>query len=263
MARLTPKVLEFAAIYCADPHRNGADAYRRAFNSKGLPTTVATEAWKLLQRPEVAHIVARYDERIRENLILSAGDVARIWSENIVTDRNDVVQVRRVCCRSCHSTNGEPQFTPAEQSARRKDHEMKVRLALARMPANTPADVKLSVEAAMTFDEMGGVGYDQRKPINPECPECFGDGLERVFIPDTRTLSPAARAIYEGAKVTKDGIEVKMSSRADALAQLGRAYGLGGEKPPTPPGDGARDVTPRDPVEAAKYYARLMDQSDD
>ena len=263
MPRLTPRVLDFIAVYCADPHRNGADAYRRSTGSKAEPATCTNEAYKLLQRPDVRAIVARYDERLAENLILSASDVARIWTENITTDRNEVVQVRRICCRCCHSPNGEPMFTPAEQIARRKEHDMKVRLALARMPDSTPATMRSSVEAAMEFDEMGGVGYDQRKPINPDCPECFGEGQERVFIPDTRKLPPAARAIYEGAKVTKDGIEVKMASRADALGMLAKAYGMGADKPPPRPGDGARDITPTDPQEASKHYRRIMDESED
>lgn len=262
-SRLTPKVLEFAAIYCADPHRNAADAYRRSHQSKASAADCATLGWRLLQRVEIQSIVRRYDERVAENVILSAGDIARIWTENVVTDRNDIVQVRRVCCRCCWSPNGEPMFTPAEQAGRRKDHQLKLDIMLARLPDTAGAKQIAALTAAMTFDEMGGTGYDQRRAINPDCPECFGDGQERVFIPDTRNLSPAARAIYEGAKVTKDGIEVRMSSRADALAQLAKAYGLGGDKPPPGPGDGARNVTPTDPVEASKYYARLMDQTDD
>lgn len=265
MPRLTPKVLDFIAVYCADPHRNASAAYRQAISDKGSSNTIATEAWKLTQRPEVGRIVARYDERLQENLVLSAADVTRIWTENVVTDRNELVEVRRVCCRFCHSPNGDAQFTVGEQRQRVRDHELKVRLMVARMPASAQADPMTveSIKAAMYFEELGGDGLNRRLPINSECVECNGDGEERILIKDTRKLSPAARAIYEGAKVTKDGIEIKMASRADTLAALAKAYGIGGDRPPPRPGDDAQNVTPRDPVEAARYYARLMDQSDD
>lgn len=265
MPRLTPKVLDFVAVYCADPHRNAADAYRRSHASKASPADCSTIAGRLLKRVDVQSIVRRYDERLQENLVLSAADVTRIWTENIVTDRNDLVEVRRVCCRYCHSPNGDAQFTIGEQRGRLRDHELKVRLMLARMPAtaqNDPHTIE-SMKAAMRFEELGGDGLNRRLAINAECVECDGMGEERVIIKDTRTLSPAARAIYEGAKVTKDGIEIKMASRADTLAALAKAYGIGGDKPPPRPGDGAQNVTPKDPIEAGRYYARLMDQSDD
>lgn len=263
MARLAPRHLEFIAVYCADPHRNGSAAYRSTHNAKASPETAAQGAYRLLQRVDVQSIIRRYDERIAENLILSANDIARIWTENIVTDRNDLVEVRRVCCRCCHSPNGDPEFTVAEQRARRREHELKLRLMLARLPDTAGQRSIDAITAAMDFDSLGGEGYDQRRPINPECRECAGDGSERVIIKDTRKLSPAARAIYEGAKVTKDGIEIKIAPRADAIALLAKAYGLGSDKPPARGGDDARDVTPTDPQEASRYYARLMDHSDD
>jgi hypothetical protein len=265
MPRLTPKVLEFVAVYCADPHRNGAAAYRQTHSANAAPLVAANGAYRILSRGDVQAIVRRYDERLSENLVLSAADVTRIWTENVVTDRNDLVEVRRVCCRFCHSPNGDAQFTIGEQRGRLRDHELKVRLMLARMPATAQAAPLIieSMKAAMRFEELGGDGLNRRLPINTACVECDGLGEERVIIKDTRTLSPAARAIYEGAKVTKDGIEIKMASRADTLAALAKAYGIGGDKPPPRPGDGAQNVTPKDPIEAGRYYARLMDQSDD
>lgn len=265
MARLTPKVMDFVALYCADPHRNGAEAYRRSHKSQGVPATCAANAWKLLQRTEVRQIVDRYDERLRENLILSAQDVTRIWTENVVTDRNDLVEVRRVCCRYCHSPNGDPQFTPGEQRGRMREHDLKVRLYLARMPATAQGDPVMvdSIKAAMHFEELGGNGLNRRLPINLECVECDGLGEERVVIKDTRHLSSAARAVYEGAKVTKDGIEIKMATREGTLAALAKALGMGGDKPPLRPGDGATNVTPTDPIEASRFYARLVNGGED
>jgi hypothetical protein len=56
--------------------------------------------------------------------------------------------------------------------------------------------------------------------------ECFGKGLGRTYVNDTRKLSPAAAALYAGIKQTKDGIEVKMHSKLDAMERLCRHLGL-------------------------------------
>jgi hypothetical protein len=40
----------------------------------------------------------------------------------------------------------------------------------------------------------GGPGWDPRRAPHPDCPECFGEGVERVHVNDTRQLSRARRA---------------------------------------------------------------------
>jgi hypothetical protein len=43
---------------------------------------------------------------------------------------------------------------------------------------------------------------------------------------DTRRLSPAARALYAGVKVTKDGLEVLMHDKVGALTKVGQHLGM-------------------------------------
>ena len=64
-----------------------------------------------------------------------------------------------------------------------------------------------------------------RRP-NPSCPECAGEGTGTVFVHDTRTVSPAARSLYAGVKVTKGGLEVKMHNKVDALEKVFKHLGL-------------------------------------
>ncbi|MBT9493880.1 MAG: terminase small subunit [Paucibacter sp.] len=60
---------------------------------------------------------------------------------------------------------------------------------------------------------------------NPQCVECEGEGHGDVLIADTRKLSPAARALYAGVKITKDGLEVKMHSKLEAGKEIGKHMG--------------------------------------
>lgn len=73
---------------------------------------------------------------------------------------------------------------------------------------------------------------DRRDPV-PACLQCHGDGLADVIVKDTRKLSPQARALYAGVKMTKDGLEVKMHSKLDALEKVFRHLGMyDADKPP-------------------------------
>jgi phage terminase small subunit len=76
------------------------------------------------------------------------------------------------------------------------------------------------------FDEKGGVGFTPKKDPNPDCPECFGDGVGETFVHDTRKLTPAAARLYAGVKQTREGLDVKMLSQDDALVNVGRHLGL-------------------------------------
>lgn len=79
---------------------------------------------------------------------------------------------------------------------------------------------RLCCEACWTL-----AGSPTRDP-NPECSECRGEGRGDVLIADTRKLSPAARALYAGVKITKEGLEVKMHSKLDAAEKIGRHLGF-------------------------------------
>jgi hypothetical protein len=76
------------------------------------------------------------------------------------------------------------------------------------------------------FDEQGGIGYSPLNAPNPDCPRCGGDGMQRVVAKDTRYLSAAAASLYAGAKQTKDGFEIKMHSKLDAIEKLAKHLGL-------------------------------------
>lgn len=67
---------------------------------------------------------------------------------------------------------------------------------------------------------------ERARDPDPNCPECSGEGHGAPFVHDTRKLSPQAMALYAGIKLTKEGLEVKMHSKMDALEKVFKHLGL-------------------------------------
>lgn len=126
-------------------------------------------------------------------------------------DPRELVEYVRSCCRHCYGIGFKWQFRPSEMERRRDQYEA------------AKAEAEKTDEEIGEFDELGGVGYDSRKPPNHDCPECDGRGEGRAHFKDTSNLSPAALALYEGVKEGKDGTELKIASQKgyrDTLAKL-------------------------------------------
>lgn len=101
----------------------------------------------------------------------------------------------------------------------------------------------------------------QRK-ADPNCGRCKGAGVATQFVElgDTDNLPPAERALFDGAKMGKYGIEVRHRSRDEAEKNLARAHGLFTDRlllgdnnshPELPP-------LPDDPTEASRVYANII-----
>lgn len=189
---------------------NGTQAAIRAGFARD---SAHVEAARLLQDPDVqAAVKALQDERARE-LKLEANEVLRHLVELAIADPNELIQHRRGCCRYCHGNLFGYQRTPAEMERDRASHEA----AELERQRKDPQRFQPRV-----FDEAGGVGYDPRREPHEGCPECFGEGVERVHLADTRHLSGPARRLYAGVKQTKDGVQVLMRDQDKAIELIGR-----------------------------------------
>lgn len=131
-------------------------------------------------------------------------------------DPNELVEHRRGACRYCYGRLHRYQFTAGEWERDLEAHEAKrEKLIEADKPDPGPLDTK------------GGVGFDRRREPNYDCPECGGIGKGEMVLKDTRNLSPAALALYAGAKQTKDGLEIVMHSQdkaRDILTKIRKMY---------------------------------------
>ena len=127
------------------------------------------------------------------------------WAKIAHADPNDIVQIRRTCCRHCHGFGHQYQWTEAEYSA-----------AVDRaVDSGKPAP-----------DGMGGFGFDPNAEPHPECPECGGLGIEDVHVADTRKLRGPAKVLYAGAERTRNGIKINMRDKDAAVANLARYLGM-------------------------------------
>lgn len=204
---LTDQMRRFVAEYPLD--FNGRNAAVRAGYS---PRCAAAQASKLLARDDVADLIRAGMTRREQKLDITAERVlAETWG--IATaDVNDLVEFRIACCRHCYGTNFGHQRTAIEMRNDRAQFEVDKRKAIAKDP-----DLAADYE---DFDEMGGIGYDARKPPNADCERCWGKGVGEAHFKDTRDLSPAAKALYAGVKQTKDGYQMLLIDKMGALEKL-------------------------------------------
>lgn len=198
----------FVAEYLVD--HNATQAAIRAGYS---PRSAYAQGSRLLKDDEVQAEIAKGREKLAATLEMTTVDIARHLANIIIADPNELIEYRRVCCRYCWGEGFLYQRTPQEMRVARAKHEQR---------AANPKHGEVIGE----FDVQGGDGYNANLGPNPECPECHGHGSEQPFPKDTRNMSEAARALYAGVKITRDGIEIKMHSKERALEMYGRHLGM-------------------------------------
>ena len=120
-------------------------------------------------------------------------------------DPNELIELRRVNCRHCNGVDFEYQWREREY--------LKAVKAAERGGEELP-------------DYAGGFGYDDTLDPVPECPECRGEGVERVIPKDTRNLSPSGRALFAGVEKTAQGLKVKTHDQLAALEKIGKHLGM-------------------------------------
>lgn len=60
---------------------------------------------------------------------------------------------------------------------------------------------------------------------DPECSECMGEGNTVPWFADTRKLSPEARALFAGVKLTANGVTILQHDKMAALVNIGKILG--------------------------------------
>lgn len=213
IASMDPRHVEFVEQYILN--LNGTRAYKAAFAEDMSDSVAGACASRLLGTAKVQKLLAC---RVKAMFERTEGLQDRMLAQQFAlafADPNELVEHRRECCRYCYGINHEYQLKPSEQDQRRIEWQKEVREALA------------AKEEPPEWDELGGVGFDPRKEPVESCPECYGEGVPRIVMKDTRDLSPAAKALYAGAKWGKDGMEMLMHSQEkarDVLLKILKLY---------------------------------------
>lgn len=201
---MTPKQEAFVREYLVD--LNATAAYKRAgYTAKGNSAEV--NAARLLRNAQVADAIEKAQNKRSDRTQITADKVLERWWQIATADPNDLIQFRRTCCRHCHGEGHAFQWRDAEEFAEA--------LAAAQ-----------KAEAKDLPDDDGGFGYDSKLDPHLDCPKCDGEGRADIHGLDTRKLSGGARLLYAGAKLTRDGFEIKMQDQGKALEQVARHLGM-------------------------------------
>lgn len=200
---LTPLQVRFVEEYLVD--LNATQAAIRAGYSKN---TAAEQGYENLRKPQIVAAIAEARQRQQERTEITADRVLREAWNQVTADARELTQLRIGCCHFCHGV---------EHRWQRTDNEYEADLAF--WAADTDPDKG-------EFNEKGGPGFNPNAEPHPDCPECAGDGIPRVVLMDTSSLSPAARSLFAGVKQTKFGIEVMTHSKDAAMEKLFKHLGL-------------------------------------
>jgi phage terminase small subunit len=209
---LTPQQEAFAAGLAAGMTQ--AEAYRKAY-----PAAVRWKDDSVWPKASALAANGKVQARVQTLMAIAASDsevtidwVVKQYRALVLADARELTELRRGCCRFCWGIGFKRQRTAAEREA-----------AYAKWFAMSAKQRAKTGE--LEFNEQGGIGFHKHRPPNPECPECFGDGVEEPFFKDVRQLSPEARRLYAGVKVSEKGIELKTHDPIAALNQLARYAG--------------------------------------
>jgi len=197
---LNDRQQRFVQEYCKDFNATQA-GIRAGYSEK----TAGSQAHDLLKNPEIAEAIEERKEQLAALAEIDAAWVLRQWKQIATADPNEIMQLRRGCCRHCYGFGHAYQWTEGE-------YMTAVNKAV---DAGKPAP-----------DGMGGFGFDLNAEPNPACPECGGLGQEILHVNDTRKLKGAAKRLYAGVQKTKDGLKIITRDQDAALANISRYLGM-------------------------------------
>jgi phage terminase small subunit len=181
----------------------------------------------------VAAEVARRQKMLSEKTEITHEMVLERYWMIATANPNELAQYRRENCRHCWGDGHLYQWTEPEYQA---------------------ACQQAKEDGLAAPPEAGGFGFDPTRLPHPDCPQCRGEGVGRVFVTDTRKLSPEAAALYAGVKLGKDGLEVKTHNQLAALDAVGRHIGFFKDKVEVSTGD-------FDPATLGAVFAAAMAKS--
>jgi phage terminase small subunit len=246
--KISKKEIEFAKEYAE--HGNASKAFRSVFGTQGLsPQAVGRRAAALSNTERVQACVERLKKQQEKNAEFGIAEIVKEWQDIATADPNELMSIRRRCCRHCYGRGHHYQWTDADEFA------YAVGVAL-----GTPK--KGEARKAIPSD-AGGYGFNFTLRPHPECPQCRGEGHEITYFSDTRELTGKARKLYAGIKQTTNGITIVTRDQDAALANLARFYGMFTDKIQLQGAGGGPLISatvplPADPVEAANLYAELI-----
>lgn len=198
--RPTGKQQQFALALVADPDQNQTKAAIAAGYAEGSAAKMGSH---LMTLPHVKAEVYRLLKNRAKRTNVSADAVLEMFWDIATLDRTEVVNLVRVNCRYCHGKDHHYQFAHAEW---------------------------INLDARRKSKASGGSGFNQWADPNPDCPNCFGEGIEQLQSMDTSRLPDHLRRLITGMKNGKNGLELTFRDPDKALDSVARHLGMFVEK---------------------------------
>lgn len=203
------------------------EAYRQAYPASlnWKPANVTTKASAMVNRPEVRARLEWLQRQAAESQVMTRAEaLALVLADARAVVAADASELTRWRCLNCRHCWGE-----GHAYRWRNDREYWKALEAASAEQerwdNTPENKRRGQRPELPTDD-GGYGFRRTDEVNPDCPECEGEGIEDTKIGDTRKLSKNARVLYDGVKQTKNGIEIKQRDKEAARALLAKYAGI-------------------------------------
>lgn len=188
------------------------EAYKQAYNTKNwTDKSIDEKACSLAKDVKVMSRIGELTDELKERSIIKVEDVLKRWWDIATADPNEIIHIRRVCCRNCFGIEHKYQWRDKEE------YDKAVEYAL----ASTKEDQLPAIPSS-----EGGFGFDRLLRPHPKCPICNGEGSAETHIEDTRDLSPQAKLLYAGVKQTAAGVEIKLHDQGKALENVARHLGM-------------------------------------
>lgn len=185
-------------------HSNASRAYREAGYEDG--PSVHQNASRLLSSDYVQSRLASAKADALAKLDVKVADVLAMQRDIAFTDRAEITSYVIGACRYCWGIDHRFQWRTHREFADAVETYMGKGEAY---HANHTAP-----------DDEGGYGYKHSAAPNPDCPECEGEGVERVKFKDTRLMTEAERRIFAGVETTQHGIRYRFEDRGKAIESL-------------------------------------------
>ena len=209
--KLTDLQKKFIKEYLIDLNITAA-ALRAGYSEK----TAYSIGQETFNKPHIQAAIQKEMNKRAERTEITADKVLQRWWDIATADPNEIIHLRRVCCRHCYGKEYQYQWRDEEEYALAVDRAEKLAKEVEKEPI-IPSDA-------------GGYGFDRLAKPNPECPYCRGEGNPELHIEDTRDLGPKAKLLYAGIKQTQAGIEVKFQDQAKALENVAKHLGMFAER---------------------------------
>lgn len=198
---------------------NATQSYLKAYPDCSYDSARSSSA-DLLAKPSIQLAVRIAQEELAERSKITAEKILQQWWDIATSDATELIEFRRHNCRHCHGVGFQYQWIDQAEFL----------AATKRAEAHNETAKENGYPAMKLPIDVGGFGFNPKAEPNKDCPQCLGDGHGDAFIHDTRTLSPQARRLYNGVKVTKDGVQVLMTDRGKALENIARHLGMFNDK---------------------------------